>query len=238
MRVVLSVLIILSCTFGLFAKSRETTALAGSRDTTFIKRPYYLGLSVGYTQWLHAFEGNQFNAPVYIFDLYDTRTLNFGISPAIQLSFPFLRRMECEASLQRTTWYGVRSDVTEYHYSATGNDILGFRTVKKWFDQSAWQVRTIFSYEFYRTEHFAFVAGMGGRLDLQDHDDRNNYAGEVQLKCYLESENFGTFQFSLTAGANGLDVFTGVRVGYMLKGTRTYRVKPDKYYTRTYEEGE
>jgi hypothetical protein len=216
-----------------------TSANAKGRDTTFIKRPYYLGVSVGYTHWLNLNVNNQFEPPVNLWDLPATRELSFGFSPALQLSFPFLRRMECEATLQRTTWYGSHSVVSEYHYATTpGNEIVGFRTIRKWYDQSVWQTRAIFSYELMRKSQSAFLIGIGGRLDLQHRDKRNNYGVEMQLKCYLQSEHFGNLQVSVTGGGNGLDLYAGVRVGYMLKGTRTYRVNPDKYYVRTYEEGD
>lgn len=215
------------------------TVTAQSRDTTFIKRPFYLGVSVGYIHWMHIYSGNQFTPPVNLGDLPYTRQINFGISPAIQLSFPFLRRMEFESAIQRTTYFGTRSEVVEYQYSTSStNQVVGFRTVRKWFDQSVWQVRAIFAYEFKRKQHYALVAGLGGWLDLQDLDYGNNYGAEAQLKCYWQPEHFGNYQLSLSAGANGFDVFAIIRVGIMLKGTRTYRLKPDKYYVRTYEEGE
>lgn len=230
MRVVLCTLIILS-SIGLSAK--------GGRDTTFIKRPYYLGISVGYTQFTHVFEENRFEVPVYLSDVMYSRQTNYGFSPAVQISFPFLRRMECEVGLQRTTWFSMRSDVSEYHYAATfGHDIVGFRTVIRWFDQSVWQARSIFSYEFYRKKNLALTAGLGGWLDLQDRNKRANWGAETQVKCYLESEHMGNWQIAVSAGSTAIDLYATVRVGFMLKGTRTYRVKPDKYYTRTYEDGE
>lgn len=222
-----------------FALSLAGIVYAGPRDTTFIKRPFYLGLSLGYTQFLHTSDANRFVAPVYAEDVPYSRQFNFGYSPALQLSFPFLRKMECELALQRTTWVGVRSEISEYHYGGPfGNNVVGFRTALRWFDLSVWQIRSVFSYEFKRARSYAFTAGLGGWLDLQDKNIRGNYGAEAQVKCYVESSHFGVLQFAIVAGGNGMDTYAAFRVGVMLKGTRTYRVKPDKYYIRTYEEGE
>lgn len=239
MRVVLCVLIILSCTIGLSAKSGAKDGAIKGRDTTFIKRPYYLGITVGYIQYLHITDENRFAPPVYLYQVGNSGQTNFGFSPAFQISFPFLRRMECEAAVQRTTWFRMKSEISEYHYAATfGHEIVGFRTTVHWFDVSTWELRTVFSYEFNRKGNHAVTAGLGGWLDLQDKGQRVHYGAEAQVKCYLESEHAGNWQVALSAGGNDLDLYASLRVGLMIKGTRTYRVKPDKYYTRTYEEGE
>lgn len=212
---------------------------AKGNDTTFIKRPFYLGISIGYTHFTHALSSNRFAAPVNMVDVPYARQLEFGFSPALEFSFPFLRRMEFESDLQRTTWFGTHSVISDYHYqSQFDHTIIGFQTVRDWFTYSVWQVRAIFSYEVKRSEHFALLAGAGGRLDLQDVVARNNYGAEVQLKCYLSYAHFGNLGIALYGGGNGYDLHAGISVAYLLKGTRTYRTHPFRYYTRTYEDGE
>lgn len=212
---------------------------AKGSDTTFIKRPYYLGITIGYTQLTHALAANRFVAPVNQVDVRYARQLEFGFSPALEFSFPFLRRMEFESDLQRTTWFGTHAVISGYHYASQfDHTVVGFQTIRDWFNYSVWQVRAVFSYELKRSEHFALLLGAGGRLDMQDVVARNNYGVEVQLKSYVGYPHFGNLGLALYAGGNQYDLYGGLSVAYLLKGTRTYRTRPSKYYVRTYEDGE
>ncbi|HTF02623.1 MAG TPA: hypothetical protein VK826_01305 [Bacteroidia bacterium] len=218
----------------------HATANPGKRDTTFIKRPYYLGLTAGYTHFLHVLDNNSPSDIAYMPGWVRNQVFYSGISPGLTFAFPFSKKMECEVAMQWSTYFDKRNEITDLVTdTAPFPHIVSYNSVRVWKASHTWELRTAFTYEFLRKNTVALQAGAGGWLAVQDVGYGSGQVGlEGLVKCYVAPAHFPTMQFALACGITHVDMYASLRVSVMLQGTRTYRVKPDKYYVRTYEEGE
>ena len=211
---------------------------AQTSDTSFYTRPYYIGVSGGYTAYV---QGVLSGSPVPV----NPNGLPFGPTQVywsagygVLWAFPFGRHMECEIGLDGNFVKGWVTEITGVHYSPTdplrpsGYD-FSTRTTRGSFISTRLQ----FGREIYRRNDFGIGAGLEVWTAVAAQKDVYNEIG-VQLvgKMYLPVARSGAVQTSLFYGITHSGSYVGLRAAFCLKGTRVYRHKPKSYYVRTYED--
>lgn len=218
-----------------FLTALALTAGAQNRDTTFIKRPYYLGFTSGYSQYTsYAREGTPFdpvnppNSNEFYREYYNERSIG------AELAFPFLRKWECEVTFEYSRTKAWQQ-INYYHVVPQSDPQIGWSSAVSRNEQlNTFRLRSFFSYELLRKSKFAVNAGGGGWYFTSAQ-----VGAEGGVKCYYFVNSKMALQFGVTAGyAKNLGVYGAGRISILLSGTRTYRAHPHKYYVRTYEEGE
>jgi hypothetical protein len=209
--------------------------LAREKDTTFINRPYYFGLTVGYSAFAsYATRGVPFEMDNLPRAHQDYEEFHNDRSIGVELSFPFLRRWECEADFERVVtrgwkqqcsyWVNPHTQPEEVNWSASSRNTL----------VNNLKIRSFFSYEILANRNFVLNAGAGGW-----YSSIARIGAEAGVKCYWSANKNLAFQAGFYGGyTEATKLYATVRCSVLLKGKRTYRVHPNHYYVRTYEEGE
>jgi len=172
--------------------------------------------------------GQPCNSDVEFYKFYNSRSLG------LMLTFPFLRKWECELGSdvvitkdwrQYTIWNRIQNTAPP-EYSTT--------FISRWNSTTSVRLRSVFSYEILHKGKFDWQAAAGTWYDLRGAAGFVGVEGGVKLN-YTPVKS-GAMQLSATYGATKGGQYVSLRLRFALCGTRTYRVKPDKYYVRTYEE--
>lgn len=208
---------------------------AQNRDTSFIRRPYYIGFTAGYSLYgPNAHDGTFFDVknPPTVNQLYEEFYNERSIG--IELAFPFLTKWECENSVEYSRTQGRTTAAWHHVVPLTDPEIAWTTAYSRQTLLQAVRLRSFFSYDLYNAGKFNLKAGAGGWFSSSP-----KVGVEAGLKCYYQITDDLALQLGTTAGyAKILGVYGGARISLLLTGTRTYRAHPYKYYVRTYEEGE
>lgn len=207
----------------------------GKGDTTFIIRPYYLGVSVAYTDFMNSAEsGTQF--PVdqafveqsYFLKFYNSRSVG------LMLAFPFLRNWECELGSEFVVTKDWRQRNVLHVIPNTAPPEYYGSSVSRWNHTTSIRLRSMFSYELLRKGKFAWHLAGGSWYDSKGVAGFIGMEGGV--KCYYAPTKSTAVQLAANYGVSKGGQYITLRLGVALSGTRNYRAKPDKYYIRTYED--
>jgi hypothetical protein len=208
-------------------------AYAGNADTTFVKRPYYLGVTTGYSKFgIWSTEGTPFDMTNLPRSNQNFREYYYDQSIGIELAFPFLRKWECEANFEYQRTFGWQQSCTYYEKNNPPPAEIFWSATSHKLQLNDWKLRSFFSYELFRGSVFALNAGAGGWYSVS-----SRVGAETGMKCYIKANKNITIQTGVYAGYSSVTRLYGtVRASVLLSGTRTYRARPEHYYVRTYED--
>ncbi len=216
-------------------------AEAKGNDTAYYRRPYYLGVTVGY----NGFVNGVFAQHPSIYSAWqnpDSWRVNWNTKYGLMLALPFAKRWELELGLEALYAKGWNSDITGVHYDVENPmKVVGFDYAIFHSHSTSLTTRLQFGYEIFRKNNYALVGGAEMWMDVIGRHEftRYNQRGyALVLKSYIPvSHANGAIQISVLVGdIASRSMYVGARMGFALKGTRVYRHKPKKYYVQTYED--
>ena len=210
-----------------------SAARAKDRDTSFIKRPYYLGITSGYSKFgTYAIYGTPFDMINLPKTSQSYEELYYDNSLGIELAFPFLRRWECETDFEFVQTFGWGQYCIYYEKNNPPPQEIIWHASSHDFVLNDWRLRSFFSYELMRKGKFSLNAGGGGW-----YSTLARIGTEAGLKCYYAVNRNISFQFGINAGYAAITkMYAAARFSVLLTGNRTYRTRPEHYYVRTYED--
>lgn len=222
---------ILTCFFLLMVE----IAIAGSKDTTFIKRPYYLGITCSYTDYMdNATWGTPFPANQTVNDYASYTRFYNARSIGLMIAFPFLRKWECETGAEIVVTRDWRQRNYLHYVPNTNPQEFWSSSTSRWNREQSVRLRSMFSFEFLRKGKLAVQAVGGGWYDVRGTS--GHVGAESGVKLYCTPVKSAAVQVAAYYGLSKGGQSVSLRLALVLCGTRNYRVKPDKYYIRTYED--
>lgn len=231
-----STLFFLFVTFSLLVQAKED-------DTAFYRRPYYLGVNMGYNGFVM---GVFKNYPTLMDAYHDPQSshVNWFSTYGLMLAFPFARHGEMELALEGSYARGWLTEITEQHRDPVNPlHVVSVDQAIHHAHAGSLTTRLQLGYEVGRRNNYGFVIGGEMWYDLLGRRalTRYNAAGyALVLKTYIPASH-GNAAVQLSGIIGNLltaRLYFGVRAGFCLRGTRVYRHKPKKYYVHAYEEGE
>lgn len=210
-------------------------AIPGKGDTTFIKRPYYLGVAVGYIDYSNdATLGTPFPLGTTLSESAEFSKFYSARTIGLVFAFPFLRKWECESGVDfggSTNW---EQENIIHQVPNTNPPVTWASSTSRWNNDKVLRVRSSFAYEVVKMEKVNVQGGIGGWYD--GHGSSGYVGAEIGLKAYYPLSKSLAVQLGVNYGITKGGRYAGVRLALLLSGTRMYRVRPDSYYVRTYED--
>ncbi len=211
---------------------------AGAGDTAYYRRPYYLGVSAGYTAYTNGILAGSPRPVVVPQNPYYDRMAYWGASYGLVAAFPFARKMECELGLDGNFTRGWESNITDVAKDPETMRPIGYSFNTHYVRYHTANFRLQFGYELFRGNKFALNAGIEAWGAFINTRHLTNGGGlNAVVKTYLPvSHGNAAIQIAGIFGLTHTGTYVGVRASYCLTAMRIYRHKPRHYYVRTYED--